>query len=312
MGDDSTKTQENKYGRYPTDFGWKAPLKATSLLLPGENDADNYKPGQYIHRMMKGVTIADSKSIAGFTPFITGRNIFLVTKMPKFLETVMAEETALFKHLTQFYTKGITGFQDLNLNMTTIENGSEAAGWDIATSISGDTRSVTIEYGPEMKGAFISTYVRYWMNGIIDSLSDTGTYLGAFDQDESLEWDVANHTMEGIQIILDPTRRKIESHVLIVGMHPTNASGQIFETTAGQHDLITPSIQYSAKCYPNLADISEVLAEIDVCGYIRTARFNTISMKHVLDDRKESVIKEVSRITESFDTDTGRQNVQLS
>lgn len=299
------------YGKYRDDFSWKGDMsdpKTIGLTMPGEDDA-NYKPGQYIHRLMKGITIADSKSISGFTPFITGRNIFIITKMPRFMEIVAPSETALFRHLTQFYTKSITGFQDMNLGMTTVDNGIEAAGIDIATTVSGDTKDVTIEYGPDTRGLFLNKYVRNWMCGIIDPYTDTGTYLGAFDIDESLEYDIANHTMEGINIIMDPTKRKIEAQTLMVAMHPKNAPGSMFDATQGQHDFIIPSIQYSCKVYPNLADIDEILKEIDILGYIRTARYNTISMKHVLDEKKDSLKAEVSRVAGSFDANTGRQTV---
>lgn len=310
---------DKKYGKYRDDYSWKGDISDTKqigLTMPGapsaSGDATQYAPGTYIHRLMKGATMADSKSIMGYTPFITGRSVFIVTKMPRFMEIVAPSETALFRHLTQFYTKSITGFQDLNLGTTTIDNGVEGAGIDIATSMTGDTRDVTIEYGPDTRGLFINKYVRMWMCGIIDPLTDTGTYLDAFDDEKygsALEWDIANHTMEGIQLILDPTKRKIEAQALITCMHPKNAPGAIFESTNGQHDFVIPSIQYSAKVYPNLVDIDEVLKEIDILGYIRTARYNTISMSHVLDDKKESLKGEISRIANSFNSTTGRQTI---
>lgn len=307
--------QDGKYGRYRESFGWEDDLKSNGLTLPGETDGANYKAGSYIHRLMKGITLADSASIKGFTPFITGRNLFIVTKMPKFMEVVTPSTTALFRHLTQFYTKSITGFQDLQLGTTTIDNGIEAAGIDVATSISGATKDITIEYGPEVRGLFIHKYIRAWMSGIIDPLSNVGTYLGAFDLEEGkdLDWDIANHTMEGIQIVMDPTRRKIEGQALIVGMQPKNAPGNYLDTTQGQHDFITPQIQYSCTVYPNLADIDEILASIDILGYIKTARYNTVSMAHTLDKaRQDEITGEVAKIKNSFNVTTGRQVVQTS
>ena len=306
------ENENSTYGLYGrTKSNWDDDLKTNGMTLTGlgketiNSEPSAYNPGEGMHRLIKGIQLQDSKSKAGFTPFIGGRNLFVVTKMPRFMEIVSPETTALFRHLTQFYTKGLTGFQDLQLGVTTVDSGIEATGMDVATSISGATKDITLEYMPDVRGLFIVKYIETWMSGIIDPLSNVGTYLGAFDLDSKLRWDEANHTMEGIQIITDVSRRVIEAQALIVGMKPKNAPRSYLDSTQGQNEYVIPQIQYSATVYPNLADIYDVLAEIDILGYIKTARYNTISMAHVLDARKDALAKEASRNLNSFDTTGG-------
>lgn len=306
-----------EYGIYPKEFTESSEFDMHGLTLPGTaNDAsDNgsvYKPGSYIHRLMKGVTIADSKSFTGFTPFITGRNILIVTKMPRFLEIVLPKQTELLRHLIQFYTKSVTGFQDLSLVTTDIDNGIEAAAIPIPTSVSGATKEINMEFGPEIKGLFISKMLKAWICGMVDTLTHTGTYLGAFDKEDgkNLRWENSNHTMEAIHIVTDPTKRIVESHALIVGMMPKSAPGSMLDSTQGQHDFVHPQVTFTAQVFTDLPAISKALKDIDILGYMRTARYNTVNMSHVIEGSKyfKGIQGEVSRINKSFDANTGLQD----
>lgn len=222
-------------------------------------DVGTADAGGFVGKLFKNIISADHKRFVGFTPFVTGRGFFLITRMPQFMQDLLPTETQIFKQLTQFYVKGITGFQDTSLVMTAIETGVENAAIEVATSISGSTKELTFEYGPEIQGQFITKYIRLWSYGIIDPNTHDAHYNGA-----ATVYEQANHVMEGIYFVTDPSRKIIEGHALVLNMMPKTAPlGGLFDHTWGEHNFFNPSIPYSCQVFENNYTVGQYLLAID-------------------------------------------------
>ena len=228
-------------------------------------------------KLFKNIVRADKASFKNMTPFITGRGYFVVIYMPEFMKLVFANQTELMQRLTQFYVKGISGFQDLALNTITIENGIEAAGIEIPAGTTGFTKELTFQYGPELKGQFITKYMTNWLNGMSDPNTKEAHYHGA----EGLEFGQENHTMAGIYFETDPQKKYIEYTALCLNMMPKNAPGSgLKDFNQGDNQFVEPAITYSVQVFENNVSVYQALMAANILGYFATDKtaeinFNT-------------------------------------
>lgn len=238
----------------------------TSLAGPGiSNNTNNDSVKGFTSKLFKNIVSADHKRFVGFTPFVTGRGFFLITKMPYFLEQLCESETKIFKQLTQFYVKGISGFVDATLVTTPIETGIENAAVEIVTSISGSTKELVFEYGPEIQGQFITKYLRLWCYGLIDPNTHDAHYHGAKEADgKRIKYAQENHIMEGIYFVTDPQRTAIEGWALVLNMIPKIAPlTGLFDHSWGEHNFFNPSIPYTCQVFENNVTVGQYLLAID-------------------------------------------------
>lgn len=237
----------------------------TSLASPGITRSSQNSTQGFTAKLFKNIVSADHKRFVGFTPFVTGRGFFLITKMPKFLEELCETETKIFKQLTQFYVKGVSGFVDATLVTTPVESGIENAAVEIVTSISGSTKELVFEYGPEIQGQFITKYLRLWCYGLIDPNTHDAHYHGAVDKDgKRIKYAQENHVMEGIYFVTDPQRTIIEGWALVLNMMPKTAPlTGLFDHTWGEHNFFNPSIPYTCQVFENNFTVGQYLLALD-------------------------------------------------
>ena len=227
----------------------------------------------FTSKLFKNIVSADHMRFAGFTPFIGGRGFFIVTRMPRYMEIGFVQHSRVFKKLIQFYVKAITGFQDRSLTFTAIENGIEEAGVEVATSISGATKELAFQFGPDPKGLPISKYTKLWMEGIVDPRTHEAHYHGV-----DLPYEQINHTMEGIYFITDPSRKEIQAHAYICNMMPKLGPMSMMDFTQGQHDFYEPNISFSAQVFENNLTIGQFLNEAKVLDLFDTSRSYTFEL----------------------------------
>ena len=241
----------------------------TSLASPGITNSSQNTTNGFTAKLFKNIVSADHKRFVGFTPFVTGRGFFLITKMPLFLEELCPTETKIFKQLTQFYVKGVSGFVDATLVTTPVESGIENAAVEIVTSISGSTKELVFEYGPEIQGQFITKYLRLWCYGLIDPNTHDAHYHGAVygtgtNTGKRIKYAQENHVMEGIYFVTDPQRTIIEGWALVLNMMPKTAPlAGLFDHTWGEHNFFNPSIPYTCQVFENNFTVGQYLLALD-------------------------------------------------
>lgn len=211
----------------------------------------------FTNKLFKGVFGSQFGRFDNMTPFITGRSIFIPMRMPAFMSDAgFGEQTAIFKKLCMFYVKSITGFSDRQVGTVEIDTGIENTKTELPSSQTAATRELTFQFGPELSGQFISKYIRLWIDGVIDPLTHDATYHGA----ENTVYKQTNHTMEGLYIVLDPTRTKVQFHSYLSNMFPKSAPGSLNDSTVGEHNMFDPSIPFTVTSYENIPAIGAFIS----------------------------------------------------
>lgn len=218
-------------------------LTTTSGQLTIETD------NAFKNKMFRGVFGNQAGRFDNLTPYITGRTIFIPTRMPKFMEdkSVYQTQTAIFKKLLMYYVKAITGFSDRQVGTVEIDTGIENTKTELPSSQTAATRELSFQFGPELTGQFISKYTRLWIDGVIDPLTHDATYHGS-----TLTYQQTNHTMEGLYIVLDPTRKKVQFHAYLSNMFPKSAPGSLNDGTVGDHNIFEPQIPFTVTAFENI------------------------------------------------------------
>ena len=272
----------------------------TSNLLTG---LDN---GTYGKRLLKDVLLADHKNFVGFTPHTSGRFFIFVTKMPSVMELLFPSETKVFKKLLQYYTKGVTGFTDRTMNAEPFDTGNELSNMDIPVGTTGETKELTLEFGPELRGLPISKYISAWFRCIMDASAQAGTYFGlvyppsgkgtdtlenrnalltggvaingslesdiqwADKTNRVLEYELANHTLSFIYFITNQARSRIEKVAFITAGYPkTEPIQALMDATWGQNQFVMPSLQLGCQVHMDNASARKVLEKANVISAIR-------------------------------------------
>jgi hypothetical protein len=222
---------------------------ANSALQIDENDK------AFTNHMFKGVFGNQFGRFDNMTPFITGRSIFIPMRMAAYMDDKLKVPTNIFKKLCMFYVKSITGFSDRQVGTVEIDTGIENTKTELPSSQTAATRELTFQFGPELTGQFISKYVRLWIDGVIDPLTHDATYHGS-----ALDYKQTNHTMEGLYIVLDPTRTKVQFHAYLSNMFPKSAPGSLNDSTVGEHNMFDPSIPFTVTSYENIPAIGAFIS----------------------------------------------------
>lgn len=207
------------------------------------------KDRAFQNKMFRGVFGNQFGRFDNLTPYITGRTIFIPLRMPVYMgdEKTYPTQTAIFKKLLMYYVKAITGFSDRQVGTVEIDTGIENTKTELPSSQTAATRELSFQFGPELTGQFISKYVRLWIDGVIDPLTHDATYHGA-----TTTYAQTNHTMEGLYIVLDPTRKKVQFHAYLVNMFPKSAPGSLNDGTVGDHNIFDPQIPFTVTAYENI------------------------------------------------------------
>lgn len=262
--------------------------------------------GTYGKRLLKDVLLADHKNFVGFTPHTSGRFFIFVTKMPSIMEFLFPEETKVFKKLLQYYTKGVTGFTDRTMNTEAFDTGNELSNMDMPVGVTGETKELTLEFGPELRGLPISKFISAWFKCIMDASAQAGTYFGMVyppteTGDDTIanrnvlltagttanstlksdiqwadaakcvfEYELANHTLSFIYFITNQARSTIEKVAFVTAGYPkTEPIQALMDATWGQNQFVVPSLQLGCQVHMDNASARNVLAGANVITAIR-------------------------------------------
>lgn len=188
----------------------------------------------------------------------TGYGRIFILQMPKFVQYLLPEETAKFRHLLQFANTGIDGIQGYTVDFTSITVGYVGNTVELPINVKDDTSAITIKIY-ETQGSLIRTYLDFWITGTIDPFTGLSHYHGAreviggasgtTDKRGSMYLSQANQTMEALYVATDPTGEKPEYVCLLTNMFPKESDHSHFTYEAGSHDLVQLSVNFTASKY---------------------------------------------------------------
>lgn len=202
------------------------------------------------------LVLFDQQTYNKVQPFITGRGIFVVGKMPKHMEILYPKETAYFKVLTSTCVVGVNGFNGETLETDEVKAATDQNSAMYVTRLSGNTNSITLTYLCEYTSLVIFNYITTWMHLIYNP----GSMAAAYCHLTGLEYHEGNHSMTAVYVITNPSFQTVEIGALFYGAVPTgNNQENYLNATLGQHDIPTVDITYKVHTYttalPNVMEI---------------------------------------------------------
>ena len=205
----------------------------------------------------------------------TGYGRIFILQMPKFVEYLLPNETAKFRHLLQFANTGIDGIQGYTVDFTSVTVGYVGNTVELPINVKDDTSAITIKIY-ETQGSLIRTYLDFWITGVIDPFTGLSHYHGAREittqgsvsKPKSMYLSQANQTMEALYVATDPTGEKPEYVCLLTNMFPKSSDHSHFVYEAGSHDLVQLSIEFTASKYMS--------SQINYIGIQALSRYNIL------------------------------------
>lgn len=225
-----------------------------------QNIADGRKApdaGLTTGSIFRGIPRLNNANLGEYQPFIQGRGLVIITRMPTFMEYVDPDGTKRMKNIMEKGFLSFDGINDLTVNAEEINGGTNGSKYSMVTSTSDDSKEFTIKL-PEFSGSPVSNWLYMWATGIMDPHSDWGTYHGLTEGitdglTQPLEYSPKNHTMELMYIQFDPTLgvNGIEYACFIANAFPTKVPRNHFNTTKGDYTIPQIDVSLSGYKYEN-------------------------------------------------------------
>lgn len=178
----------------------------------------------------------------------SGYGRIFILRMPAFVEKLLPDSTAKFKHLLEFANVGIDGISGYSVDFASMTAGYAGNNVEIPTNVKDDTSAITIKLY-ETSGSLIRTYIDFWVTGVGDPYTGLSHYHGARERDPSLIASQANQTMEALYVATDQTGTELEYACLLTNMFPKGSDHSHFVYEPGSHDLVNLSIEFTATKY---------------------------------------------------------------
>lgn len=214
-----------------------------------------------------GGTDTTNAALEQYDVLRTGYGRLFILRMPAFVEYLLKDETAKFKHLLEFANVGIDGIQGYTAEFQSITAGYVGNTIEIPTNVKDDTSAITIKVY-ETQGSMVRTYIDFWLTGVVDPFTGLSHYHGARDVEAnatSMVLSQANHTMEALFVATDPTGELPEYSCLLTNMFPRSSDHSHFNFEPGEHNLVQTSIEFTANKYMS--------AQINYIGVVALKKF---------------------------------------
>jgi hypothetical protein len=202
-----------------------------------------------------------SKNIDQFDPLRTGFARIFITRMPRFMEVYLPEESKRIKHLIELGFTRFDGINDMQLETEDVTGGYTGSKFQVPSITRDETDGVTIACY-EMSGSPIREYMETWMTGISDPLTGLSHYHGQIN-DQTMPFRASNHTMELFFVATDPTGINIEYCCMFANMMPRSVKRSHFNYESGSHPAVSIDLEFTASKYesPQINAIGAALLE---------------------------------------------------
>lgn len=186
----------------------------------------------------------DHDSLLLYTPFIPNHGLFVITRMPQIMLDNYAKLTAICSRLLMGFTKAVEGFSDLTVESDTVNMGTEGNSMRVDLRVTGLPEDFTLTLGTDFTGLPLTKFSRLW------AFQVSNPYKGnrAYDKNAtSLRWSQANHTMEAMVIIPNPSYTDIEDVALLQNMMFSSAKFETLNFNTGEEGVAEWQMPFKAK-----------------------------------------------------------------
>ena len=201
------------------------------------------------YSMMRGVT--DFTNAEQLNMFEKGHGMIIVIDRPKFLEMIAESDSDVrnllenFCNILEYEFKGLSGIEDITAEDLVYNDGiSELAGVGKVNEQSNSEVSMRFT---EKSGSTITKFVKYYLNGVRDSRTQTKHYHGLIAQGK-LAMGFENEVFNLLYLVTDASGLGLEAAYLLANAWPNNArTGELYNVEKGQ--IESAEIDVTFKCF---------------------------------------------------------------
>lgn len=206
------------------------------------------------YTLFRGVT--DFSNLAQFKNFESGYSFLIVLSIPKFLENLCNISSSgesngykdlidTYKHILEYEFKGISGFEDIQSETSTVSNGVSELGLITKVTRQGNSQFSMRYY--ERSGLVLEKVNELFLRGIKDPKTQVKTYNGLIDGTANgMKAGYENEVFQFLYFVTDNTCRQIEKAYLIVSAQPTTAAlSEVSNSERGQIEWKEVDMQFN-------------------------------------------------------------------
>lgn len=201
------------------------------------------------YSMMRGVT--DFTNAEQLNMFEKGHGMIIVIDKPKYLEMIAESDTDVrnllnnFCNILEYEFKGLDGIEDISAEDLVYNDGiSELHGVGKVNEQSAS--EITMRF-TEKSGSTITKFVKYYLNGVRDSRTQTKHYHGLIAQGK-LALGFENEVFNLLYLVTDASGLGLEAAYLLANAWPNSAkTGTLYNIEKG--NIESAEIDVTFKCF---------------------------------------------------------------
>ena len=251
------------------------------------------------YALFMGGTNVTHDVLYNYDPLKTGYGRLFMIRKPVFLDQVIPNKLKKFKHILEYGNTAVSGINDIQVQFNQISGGYTGKSFEIPSFASDDTNAFQVRVY-EFSGSPIREVLHTWINGTTDLLTGLSTYYGIDERIGRLQ---ANQTAEFIYVATDNTGKNVEYACMFANCFPKNINMDAFNYTAGEHNLVETTIEFTCTKYDGI-QINQI-AQALINKYRLLA--NSLNFYSGIDvDKIES---QMGRRAFGYDVATGKMSV---
>lgn len=218
---------------------------------------DGTKTGRDLtgYALFRGVT--DWADLYQFNQFESGYGLFIVLKIPKFLEVLKTKNEKYNKlidtyvHILEYEFRSFDGIDNLQSEVSELTNGVRSISVITKSNFAASSSQFSLRYF-EKSGSIINKVHELFLRGIKDPATQVKHYHGLIESGE-LEAGFENEVFSFLYIVTDNTLMNVEKAFYIVAAQPTNADLNIYNIERGDIQFKEISCEFSGLPIMNTA-----------------------------------------------------------
>lgn len=200
------------------------------------------------YSMMRGVT--DFTNAEQLNMFEGGHGMIVIIDRPKFIEMIAESDKDVanllenFCNILEYEFKGLSGINSIDAEDLVYSDGiSEIAGVGRVTEQSNSDISMTFT---EKSGSTITKFVKYYLDGVRDSRTQTKHYHGLIAEGK-LALGFENEVFNLLYLVTDASGLGLEAAYLLANAWPNSAKTDIYNVEKG--DISAKEVEVNFKCF---------------------------------------------------------------
>lgn len=216
--------------------------KVPTLQGPYGGNFVNFTDATALH-MARTEFYQDANNLEAATPFISGHGLVLPLKMPKIMVDNYFSMTVIMHKTFLSYIKGIDGFNNWSVESDDVNFGPEGSKMrqDLKTGGLSDDFTITLATD------FAALPITKWLRLYVSQIQDPYTGRSYTKNSTNLEFSQANHSMEFMVIICNPSYNAVVDVAYLQNCVFTEAKWDTLNHTSGEEGVAELAIPMKGK-----------------------------------------------------------------